>query len=140
MQLRGEWIEVDAARLAAAAQALGSAQTGTMTAAEVLSKAMHGFDQRRLPRALLDNPLEVKVSSSGWLGDLLSGAVEQRYEVAREPRGLKAKLRPYQKRGVGWLTFMDGLGLGAILADDMGLGKTVQVLTLLEQERAEAGA
>ena len=139
VQLRGEWIEVDAARLAAAAQALGSAQTGTMTAAEVLSKAMHGFDQRRLPRALLDNPLEVKVSSSGWLGDLLSGTVEQQYEVAKEPRGLKAKLRPYQKRGVGWLTFMDGLGLGAILADDMGLGKTVQVLTLLEQERAEAG-
>ena len=52
---------------------------------------------------------------------------------------MKAKLRPYQKRGVGWLTFMDGLGLGAILADDMGLGKTVQVLTLLEQERQEVG-
>ncbi|HET9167871.1 MAG TPA: DEAD/DEAH box helicase [Actinospica sp.] len=139
VKLRGEWIEVDAARLAAAAQALGSAQTGTMTAAEVLNKAMHGLDQRRLPRSLLDNPLEVKVSSSGWLGDLLSGTAEQRYQVAKEPRGLKARLRPYQKRGVGWLTFMDGLGLGAILADDMGLGKTVQVLTLLEQERAEAG-
>ena len=139
VQLRGEWIEVDAVRLAAAAAALGSAQTGTMTAAEVLNKAMHGLDQRRLPRALLDNPLEVKVSSSGWLGDLLSGSVEQRYAVAREPRGLKARLRPYQKRGVGWLAFMDGLGLGSILADDMGLGKTVQVLTLLEQERADAG-
>jgi non-specific serine/threonine protein kinase len=35
--------------------------------------------------------------------------------------------------------FMDGLGLGAILADDMGLGKTVQVLAMLERERAEAG-
>ncbi|HWG28298.1 DEAD/DEAH box helicase [Actinospica sp.] len=139
VKLRGEWIEVDAARLAAAAQALGSAQTGTMTAAEVLNKAMHGLDQRRLPRSLLDNPLEVKVSSTGWLGDLLAGAVEQEYAVAKEPRGLKAKLRPYQKRGVGWLTFMDGLGLGAILADDMGLGKTVQVLTLLEQERADTG-
>ena len=139
VQLRGEWIEVDAARLAAAAAALGDHQSGVMSAAEVLSKAMHGLDQRRLPRALTDDPLEVKVSSSGWLGDLLSGAAEQRYAVAKEPRGLKAKLRPYQKRGVGWLSFMDGLGLGAILADDMGLGKTVQVLTLLEQERAEAG-
>jgi SNF2 family DNA or RNA helicase len=139
VKLRGEWIEVDAARLAAAAQALGMQQAGTMTAAEVLSRAMHGLDQRRLPRSLLDDPLEVKVSSTGWLGDLLSGSVEQRYAVAKEPRGLKAKLRPYQKRGVGWLGFMDGLGLGAILADDMGLGKTVQVLTLLEQERAETG-
>jgi hypothetical protein len=139
VQLRGEWIEVDAARLAAAAAALGMQQTGTMTAAEVLSKAMHGFDQRRLPRALADEPLEVRVSSTGWLGDLLSGSAEQRYAVATEPRGLKTKLRPYQKRGVGWLSFMDGLGLGAILADDMGLGKTVQVLTLLEQERQQAG-
>jgi hypothetical protein len=139
VQLRGEWVEVDAARLAAAAAALGVAQTGTMTAAEVLNKAMHGLDQRRLPRALTDDPLEVRVTSSGWLGDLLSGSVEQRYAVAKEPRGMKARLRPYQKRGVGWLTFMDGLGLGAILADDMGLGKTVQVLTLLEQERQEVG-
>ena len=139
VQLRGEWIEVDAARLAAAAAALGTAQTGTMTAAEVLNKAMHGLDQRRLPRALTDDPLEVRVTSSGWLGDLLSGSVEQRYAVAKEPRGMKARLRPYQKRGVGWLTFMDGLGLGSILADDMGLGKTVQVLTLLEQERQEVG-
>ena len=139
VQLRGEWVEVDAARLAAAAAALGVAQTGTMTAAEVLNKAMHGLDQRRLPRALTDDPLEVRVTSSGWLGDLLSGSVEQSYAVAKEPRGMKAKLRPYQKRGVGWLTFMDGLGLGAILADDMGLGKTVQVLTLLEQERQAVG-
>ena len=139
VQLRGEWIEVDAARLAAAAAALGTAQTGMMTAAEVLNRAMHGLDQRRLPRALTDEPLEVRVNSTGWLGDLLSGTAEQRYAVATEPRGLKTKLRPYQKRGVGWLDFMDGLGLGAILADDMGLGKTVQVLTLLEQERAGAG-
>jgi hypothetical protein len=139
VQLRGEWIEVDAARLAAAAAALGTEQTGVMSAAEVLNRAMHGLDQRRLPRALTDDPLEVRVSSTGWLGDLLSGSAEQRYAVATEPRGLKAKLRPYQKRGVGWLGFMDGLGLGAILADDMGLGKTVQVLTLLEQERAQAG-
>jgi SNF2 family DNA or RNA helicase len=139
VQLRGEWIEVDAARLAAAAAALGTGQTGTMTAAEVLNRAMHGLDQRRLPRALTDDPLEVRVSSTGWLGDLLSGTAEQRYAVATEPRGLKTRLRPYQKRGVGWLEFMDGLGLGAILADDMGLGKTVQVLTLLEQERARAG-
>jgi SNF2 family DNA or RNA helicase len=139
VKLRGEWIEVDTARLAAAAEAVGRHQSGTMTAAEVLSRAMHGLDQPRLPRSLLDDPLEVKVSSTGWLGDLLSGTAEQRYAMAGTPRGLKATLRPYQRRGVGWLTFMDGLGLGAVLADDMGLGKTVQVLAVLEQERAEAG-
>ncbi|MGY6500734.1 MAG: DEAD/DEAH box helicase [Acidimicrobiales bacterium] len=46
------------------------------------------------------------------------------------PSGLAAELRPYQQRGVAWLTELTGLGLGGVLADDMGLGKTVQVLSL----------
>jgi superfamily II DNA or RNA helicase len=44
------------------------------------------------------------------------------------PRGLCATLRPYQKRGVDWLSFLRRAGLGAILADDMGLGKTLETL------------
>jgi SNF2 family DNA or RNA helicase len=44
------------------------------------------------------------------------------------PADLTADLRPYQRRGVSWLNFLAGGGLGALLADDMGLGKTVQAL------------
>jgi superfamily II DNA or RNA helicase len=44
------------------------------------------------------------------------------------PADLKATLRPYQQRGVAWLTFLRGARLGGILADDMGLGKTLQAL------------
>lgn len=55
------------------------------------------------------------------------------------PAGFRAVLRPYQERGLAWLDFMSGLGLGAVLADDMGLGKTVQTLALLAVEQA-AGA
>jgi superfamily II DNA or RNA helicase len=47
------------------------------------------------------------------------------------PSTLKAQLRPYQKRGLAWLHFMQELGFGACLADDMGLGKTLQVIGLL---------
>jgi SNF2 family DNA or RNA helicase len=50
-------------------------------------------------------------------------------EVA-EPPGLRAELRPYQRRGVAWLAEMVELGLGGCLADDMGLGKTIQVIAL----------
>ncbi len=57
----------------------------------------------------------------------------------RTPDELDAELRPYQERGLAWLTFMNGLGLGALLADDMGLGKTISVLSLLVHER-ENGA
>lgn len=53
------------------------------------------------------------------------------------PRGLRATLRPYQKRGVDWLSFLDSMELGGILADDMGLGKTMQVLALLVRERED---
>lgn len=45
--------------------------------------------------------------------------------------GLRASLRPYQQRGVAWLSLLTDLGLGACLADDMGLGKTIQVIALL---------
>jgi superfamily II DNA or RNA helicase len=44
------------------------------------------------------------------------------------PDDLQATLRPYQARGVDWLSFVRNTGLGCILADDMGLGKTIQAL------------
>ena len=42
-----------------------------------------------------------------------------------------ARLRPYQKKGVQWLCFLQKYSLGGLLADEMGLGKTVQVLAFL---------
>ena len=54
-----------------------------------------------------------------------------------EPAGFVGELRPYQRRGLGWLVYLRRLGLGACLADDMGLGKTVQAIAMLLHERAE---
>ncbi|MGH8137136.1 MAG: DEAD/DEAH box helicase [Steroidobacteraceae bacterium] len=51
------------------------------------------------------------------------------------PAGFSGALRPYQKEGLGWLSFLRQFGFGGCLADDMGLGKTVQVLALLEARR-----
>ena len=58
------------------------------------------------------------------------------------PQGLKAELRPYQKAGYNWLSFLRHYGLGGILADDMGLGKTVQTLAsvLSAVENGDDGA
>jgi superfamily II DNA or RNA helicase len=44
---------------------------------------------------------------------------------------LEAVLRPYQKQGVAWLSFLRENGFGGILADEMGLGKTLQTLAFL---------
>ena len=40
-------------------------------------------------------------------------------------------LRDYQKRGYEWMTALDRMHMGGILADDMGLGKTAQIIALL---------
>ena len=60
----------------------------------------------------------------------------ERLEPVEPPRGLKAKLRPYQREGLTWLNFLGEAGIGGCLADDMGLGKTIQALAwlLLEKE------
>lgn len=47
------------------------------------------------------------------------------------PADLRAELRPYQREGVAWLSFLRAAGLGGLLADDMGLGKTLQAACVL---------
>ena len=53
------------------------------------------------------------------------------------PKGIKAKLRPYQQRGFAWMYKNLKLGMGCLIADDMGLGKTLQVIAVLEKLRDE---
>jgi superfamily II DNA or RNA helicase len=44
---------------------------------------------------------------------------------------LPSWLRPYQRRGVEWMSHLCDVGCHGLLADEMGLGKTLQVLSLL---------
>ena len=71
------------------------------------------------------------IAASGWLGDLLQGLPDAALSEGVEPAGFMATLRPYQRRGLGWLQFLHQLGLGGCLADDMGLGKTPTTLAHL---------
>ena len=61
-------------------------------------------------------------------------------EAEHEPEGFQGTLRHYQREGLGWLVFLEGLGLGGCLADDMGLGKTIQVLALFVLRKAALAA
>ncbi len=47
------------------------------------------------------------------------------------PRGVAAKLYPYQLSGWRWLKFLLSEGCGGLLADEMGLGKTLQIIAAL---------
>ena len=55
------------------------------------------------------------------------------------PPETPAHLRPYQRNGLAWLSRLDRLGIGGLLADDMGLGKTHQGLALLRQATGQGG-
>jgi non-specific serine/threonine protein kinase len=70
----------------------------------------------------------------------MSFALDEKYERLREfknipeiaaPDSLQSVLRPYQLSGYQWLSYLNDVGWGGILADDMGLGKTVQALSML---------
>lgn len=53
------------------------------------------------------------------------------------PKKFAGELRPYQRLGLSWLSFVEGLGTGGLLADDMGLGKTVQILAYLTRRKSK---
>jgi superfamily II DNA or RNA helicase len=52
-------------------------------------------------------------------------------------RGLKSRLRAYQKVGVEWLWFLYKNKLSGLLCDDMGLGKTHQAMALMAAVKNE---
>jgi len=123
VRLRGQWVELDEAHLKAALRFLERHPPGTMTAGDAVTA---GLGPSEVPLADVD--------ADGWLGDLLSGQADRRLEPMAAPAGFAGTLRPYQERGLSWLCFLGGLGLGGILADDMGLGKTIQLLSLIAAE------
>ena len=49
-------------------------------------------------------------------------------DFPRQATQVKADLRDYQEKGIGWLQMLHHYGFGGILADDMGLGKTLQTI------------
>ena len=69
--------------------------------------------------------------STAWTAALLDGLPDEHLTEEREEPAFAGELRPYQRRGLAWLRFLDRLGLGGCLADDMGLGKTATTLAHL---------
>jgi len=92
----------------------------------------------RIDRWIEENDGRIDASIASLRKRLRSLAVAEEPEM---PSALNATLRPYQRRGLAWLQFLQVLGAGGILADDMGLGKTITALAyLLRRKEAEGPA
>src|SRR5437660_2053557 len=136
--LRGQWVEVDRARLRRTMEQFHAAEKlaarDGLTFAEAM-RMLAGAGVTRDDPAATDTDW-ARVNAGPWL--------EQTLKELRAPVGdgvdpgpaLRGTVRPYQKAGTRWMDLLAVLGLGACLADDMGLGKTIQLLSLLLVEQA----
>ena len=127
IRLRGRWVTVDPALI----EKLKRRRSRRLPPSEALAAALAGeidVDGERVAFCA-EGPLAALAKKLHCIGDSRTGV--------DPPSGLTATLRPYQRRGLAWLTEMCDLGVGGCLADDMGLGKTVQVIAvhLALQER-----
>lgn len=133
VKIRGQWVELKAEEIQSAIAFFEKKHlSGEMTVNEVLRVGL-GLEGEKIGVPV------VGFETSGWLKDLLAENGEQKLIEQKVPKGFVGKLRPYQERGLSWLSFLNQLGMGACLADDMGLGKTVQLLALLMLERQSLG-
>jgi hypothetical protein len=128
VRFRGEWVAIDPHELPDLQRRIAAGPT-TLSVNQAVMAALAGD--------ITQGGQTVAVTATGTLATLLDRLQSGGRSDGSAPSTLNATLRPYQKRGLDWLTTMASLGLGACLADDMGLGKTIQLLAFLLR-RADA--
>jgi SNF2 family DNA or RNA helicase len=134
VQIRGQWVMLDAEQIEAAIKFWEQGQVqGEMS---LLEAAKIGLGGESSAGGL---PVD-KVVPDDWLAEWMEQFKQSdKLEQLDQPIGLLGQLRPYQQYGYSWLAFLRKWRLGACLADDMGLGKTIQTISLLLREKESLG-
>jgi SNF2 family DNA or RNA helicase len=106
---------------------------GKISAMEALRLGLSGEDETGMT-TLIEAGDD---TSRAFLAPLLSETDTKILHTEPVSKNFNGTLRPYQIKGVSWLSFITGMGFGACLADDMGLGKTIQFIAYLlaQQEK-----
>lgn len=126
--LKGKWVVVNHERLRALLEQMEKYE-GEVSLLEAL-RMETGIGEKEGADV---GPL---ITNGKWLGTLFARLRQPAsMRGQRVPASVRADLRPYQKTGYSWLSYMQDIGFGACLADDMGLGKTIQVLAWLDRIR-----
>jgi len=143
----GRWREISPAEASAALSMLRRHEKnkGRLTLSEFLCYSAGAADGGEEYDFDAEDPAgpavlpQVSIEAPARLKNLLRRLTgQQTLTETAPPPSFRGSLRPYQRRGVAWLSFLRQLGLGACLADDMGLGKTVQVIAYLLHHRKNA--
>lgn len=135
VEINGEWVELRP-------QDIRAAQTFFSTRKEQMTLSLE--DALRISTGdtqVIEKLPVLNFEASGALQELISTltAGNQGVDLLPVPEGFHGELRPYQVRGMSWLSFLERWSLGACLADDMGLGKTIQLIAFLlrlQEEKA----
>jgi non-specific serine/threonine protein kinase len=132
VRLRGRWVEVDKQKIEQALahwkKAAGEAKDGGLSWHEGM-RLLAGLGRER--GGLSTQGAATHEHTEDWTAFAAGPRLAEALAALRNPdgkvadalgyeKGLNAKLRPYQERGVAWLSLLTNLGLGACLADDMG--------------------
>ncbi len=126
VEINGEWVELRPQDIKTAQAFFASRKEQMALSLEDALRLSTGDTQtiEKLP--------VVSFEASGTLQELVTTLTNNKaVEPLPTPTDFQGELRPYQQRGVAWLTFLERWGLGACLADDMGLGKCVAPDTLV---------
>lgn len=129
VRVRGQWVSLREGDIENALE-LYDQNDGQLTVAEAV-QAETGLSDTDPGLPVVDQQFE------GTLETLFGTDLEDWVEAAETPDGFDGQLRPYQQRGLGWISYLEAHGFGGCLADDMGLGKTIQILARLVAERAD---
>lgn len=128
VNVKGKWVAFDSEEIRRTLRAFEKKYSGgSIETADLLK-----LETSRL----YEKDFEIEISSPGGLvGEMLANIRgEKKAKPVTIPKSFNGKLRPYQRRGVSWLSFLTQHGMGACLADDMGLGKTPQFIAYLLSE------
>jgi SNF2 family DNA or RNA helicase len=132
VEINGEWVELRPSDIRAAKAFFESRKDQMTLTLEDALRLSTGDSQ------MIEKLPVVQFEAGGKLEDLLNTLTQNKsLEPITTPTEFKGELRPYQARGVSWLSFLEQWGLGACLADDMGLGKTIQLIAFLLYLKAE---
>lgn len=135
IRVGNEWVRVDSNLLMQLRQMIEEAEDADWTLKDMLF--------HNVPDVMLEEPNEeddplVEFHLNKSLKILLDKLLDKRdLPETPLPENLMTELRPYQKTGFDYLTFMREEGFGLCLADDMGLGKTVQLIAYLLHVHSE---